>query len=147
MTSTKFGAYVMTALLIVYILLLANTGVSLLRVSEPIAQAMGVLILAFPLVGAWAIFHEFRFAIRLQRLENLVNELGTWPQLNLETRPSGRPIKASADAAFAIYSQAASAEPLNWQNWFNLGLVYSAAGDKPRARAAFKKAIALAPKH
>ena len=147
MTATKVGAIVMAALLVMYIVLLANTGVQLLMVDSALAKIMGLLILAFPAFGLWAIIQEFIFGTRVEALERKVQQEGVWPEMNFETRPSGRPIRASADAVFEQFRQAASDRPEDWHSWFNLGLAYSAAGDRRRARAAMRKAIALAPKN
>ncbi|MEY4019030.1 MAG: hypothetical protein RLZZ590_330 [Actinomycetota bacterium] len=147
MTATKVGAIVMAALLVMYIVLLANTGVQLLMVDSALAKAMGLMILAFPAFGLWAIIQEFIFGTRVEALERKVQQEGTWPAMNFETRPSGRPIRASADAVFEQFRQAAAGRPEDWHSWFNLGLAYSASGDRRRARAAMRKAIALAPKN
>ena len=147
LAATKVGAIVMAALLVMYIVLLANTGVQLLMVDSALAKIMGLLILAFPAFGLWAIIQEFIFGTRVEALERKVQQEGVWPEMNFETRPSGRPIRASADAVFEQFRQAASERPEDWHSWFNLGLAYSAAGDRRRARAAMRKAIALAPKN
>ena len=147
MTATKVGAIVMAALLVMYIVLLANTGVQLLMVDSALAKVMGSLILAFPVFGLWAIIQEFIFGTRVEALERRVQQESAWPEMNFEMRPSGRPIRASADAVFEQFRQAASERPEDWHSWFYLGLAYSAAGDRRRARAAMRKAIALAPKN
>lgn len=147
MSSTKVSAIIMAALLAMYVALLANTGIQLLLVDSAIAKVMGALILVFPAFGLWAIIQEFIFGTRVEALERRVQQEGSWPEMNFETRPSGRPLRASADAVFDQYRQFASERPDDWHSWFNLGLAYSAAGDRRRARAAMRKAIALAPKN
>ena len=144
MTRPKIGALVMTALLVVYVILLANTGFSLLLTGILVAQIMGTLILAFPLVGLWVIFVELKFGLAAQRLVERVEAEGTWPDLGIETRPSGRAVRASADAAFAKFSAAAEQNQSDFHAWFNLSLAYDACGDRRRARSAMRRAIALA---
>lgn len=143
MTSAKLGAIVMTALLVMYVALLANTGIRLIAADQPVAKAMGVLILAFPLFGAWAIIREFMFALQVENLVKRIEAEGTWPRFNFELRPSGRPIRASADAEFEIYKSKTEADPDDFHNWFSLGLAYDATGDRRRARAAMRKAVQL----
>ena len=143
LAATKVGAIVMAALLVMYIVLLANTGVQLLMVDSALAKIMGLLILAFPAFGLWAIIQEFIFGTRVEALERKVQQEGVWPEMNFETRPSGRPIRASADAVFEQFRQAASERPEDWHSWFNLSLAYDAAGDSRRARGAMRTAIAL----
>ncbi len=144
MTRPKIGALVMTALLVVYVILLANTGFSLLLTGILVAQIMGTLILAFPLVGLLVIFVELKFGLAAQRLVERVEAEGTWPDLGIETRPSGRAVRASADAAFAKWSAAAEQNQSDFHAWFNLSLAYDACGDRRRARSAMRRAIALA---
>jgi hypothetical protein len=134
----------MSALLFLYVLLLLNTGIKLLTVQVPTAQVMGALILAFPLLGVWAIIVELRFGLAAERLVARIEAEGTWPDLGIDTKPSGRAVRASADAAFAKWSAAAQQNDTDFHAWFNLSLAYDACGDRRRARAAMRKAIALA---
>jgi len=144
MSRAKIGAVVMSALLFLYVLLLLNTGIKLLTVQVPTAQVMGALILAFPLLGVWAIIVELRFGLAAERLVARIEAEGTWPDLGIDTKPSGRAVRASADAAFAKWSAAAQQNDSDFHAWFNLSLAYDACGDRRRARAAMRKAIALA---
>ncbi len=144
MSRTKLGALVMTVLLLIYVALLTNTGLSLLATNILIAQVMGSLILAFPLIGVWAIVVELRFGLAAEKLVARIEAEGTWPDLQIETRPSGRAVRASADAAFAKWSAAAEQNQTDFHAWFNLSLAYDACGDRRRARAAMRRAIDLA---
>ena len=144
MSRAKIGATIMSVLLLLYVALLANTGIKLLTIPVLTAQIMGALILAFPLLGVWAIIVELRFGIAAEKLVARIEAEGTWPDLGIETRPSGRAIRASADAAFAKWSAAAEQNDTDFHAWFNLSLAYDACGDRRRARAAMRRAIALA---
>ena len=144
MSNAKAGALVMSALLVMYIALLSNTGILLLGADNLLAKSIGALILAFPILGAWAIFMELRFGIAAEKLCRRVEQEGTWPNLGIELRPSGRPVRSSADAVFATWHEAANATPGDWHSWFNLSLAYDACGDRRRARAMMRKAIGLA---
>ena len=134
----------MTALLLLYVALLANTGVTLLLTGIVAGQLMGALILAFPIVGIWAIIVELRFGLAAEKLVARIDAEGAWPDLGIETRPSGRAVRSSADAAFAKWSAAAAENETDFHAWFNLSLAYDACGDRRRARGAMRKAIALA---
>jgi hypothetical protein len=144
MSRAKLGATIMSGLLVLYIALLVNTGIKLITIPVLTAQIMGALILAFPLLGVWAIIVELRFGLAAERLVARIIAEGTWPDLGIETRPSGRAVRASADAAFAKWSAAAQQNDTDFHAWFNLSLAYDACGDRRRARAAMRKAIALA---
>ena len=133
----------MSALLLIYIVLLANTGITLIQTGIFAGQVMGALILAFPVIGVWAIVVELRFGLATEKLVARIEAEGTWPDLGIETRPSGRAVRSSADAAFAKWSAAAEQNPENFRAWFNLSLAYDACGDRRRARSAMRRAIAL----
>jgi hypothetical protein len=143
MSRAKIGAIVMSALLLAYILLLTNTGLALITTGVLLGQVMGFLILTFPLIGIWAMFVEFRFGIAAEKLIARIEAEGSWPDLGIETRPSGRAIRASADAAFIKWSAAAEENQSDFRAWFTLSLAYDACGDRRRARSAMRKAIAL----
>ena len=134
----------MTALLLLYVVLLANTGITLLFTGVLIGQVMGALILAFPLLAVWATIVELRFGLAAEKLVARIEAEGTWPDLGIETRPSGRAIRSSADAAFAKWSALAEENENDFHSWFNLSLAYDACGDRRRARVAMRKAISLA---
>ena len=134
----------MTALLLLYVVLLANTGITLLFTGVLIGQVLGALILAFPLLAVWATIVELRFGLAAEKLVARIEAEGTWPDLGIETRPSGRAIRSSADAAFAKWSALAEENEEDFHSWFNLSLAYDACGDRRRARAAMRKAIGLA---
>ena len=142
--SAKFGAVFMSVLLLVYVLLLGQTGFLLLQEPEPIAIAMGALILVFPFFGAWAIVKELTFGIKIEQLSKQILSEGTWPNFDLELRPSGRAVPESAAQMFNHYKVIVEAEPNDFHNWFNLGIAYNAAGDRRRARHALLKALELA---
>ncbi len=134
----------MTALLLLYVVLLANTGITLLFTGVLIGQVMGALILAFPLLAVWATIVELRFGLAAEKLVARIEAEGTWPDLGIETRPSGRAIRSSADTAFAKWSALAEENEEDFHSWFNLSLAYDACGDRRRARAAMRRAIGLA---
>lgn len=133
----------MSALLVMYVALLFNVGISLLNSHKPVGQVMGALILFFPILGAWAIFTELKFGLAAEKLCERVEREGSWPNLGIEYRPSGRADKSSADAAFGVWKEAAVANPEDWRSWFNLSLAYDACADRRRARLAMRKAINL----
>ena len=144
MTGAKLGAIVMSALLIMYVALLAQTGVLLLQDPSAIAKIMGGLILVFPLFGFAVVFAELRFGLKIEKLYTRAEREQALPVFDIERRPSGRPMPGAADEVFAKYRAQAEAHPEDWHSWLNLGLAYDLAADRRRARAAMRKAIALA---
>lgn len=133
----------MTALTLVYVVLLANTAITLLLVDELVAKVMGFFILVFPIFAIWLIIRELLFGIQVERYATKVEDAGQWPHFDFELRPSGRPTRESADRVFQNFAKNAAEQPESALAWFSLGLAYDAAGDRPRARKAMRKALAL----
>ncbi len=141
MQRAKVGAMLTAGLTLVYLLVLGQFGLAMLGSSTVIGKTMGVLVLVFPLFGVWALIREFRFGSQVERLSKRVEAEGAWPEFDLELRPSGRPIRATADKVFEEFKAKAEAAPEDWHSWFNLSLAYDAAGDRARARKAMQQAI------
>lgn len=144
MTGAKLGAIVMAALLVMYVALLAQTGLLLLQDPNGIAKVMGGLILIFPIFGFAVVYAELRFGLKIEKLYERAEREHTLPVFDIERRPSGRPMPGAADEVFEKYREQAQAHPDDWHSWLNLGLAYDLAADRRRARAAMRKAIALA---
>ena len=134
----------MALLTLIYTALLANTGVTLLLVDEPVARVMGALILVFPVFSLWLTIREFMFGLQAERLARQVEQSGNWPAFDFEYRPSGRPTRESADRVFAAQAELVEQNPEDYSAWFALGLAYDAAGDRGQARKAIRRALALA---
>lgn len=130
----------MTALAVIYVLLLGQKAVLLLLEDNWVAKAMGVALIFLPLVAAWAILTEVKFGIDAERLARS----NTQPQLSFELRPSGRPTKESAQVEFERVKALVSQDLENWELWFRLGECYDASGDRKLARKSIRKAIKLA---
>jgi hypothetical protein len=142
--ASKIWAYVMGALTLMYCLLLGNTAFNLIAVDLPVAKAMGILLLIFPVIAITFSVREFVFGSQLDKLQKQIESAGQWPIFDLELRPSGRPTKESAAANFVVQQKRVEADECNYLNWFALGLAYDAAGDRRRAREAMRQALKLA---
>jgi hypothetical protein len=134
----------MTALVIMYLVLVAERSYALIVSGDPIGIAIGSTMLFLPAIAFWAIFMELRFGLRIERLGKILMDENAWPNFPFELRPSGRPTKASAEAVFDDFRQKVEADERNWKAWFALGLAYDAAGDRARARSSMREAISLA---
>ncbi len=140
--TTKAGAFLMAALLAIYVVLVGWRAVQFVATGEPVAVAIGVALIVLPVIAAWALWREIGFGVRSQELVRRLEADGEL-DLGLPLLPSGRPERAAADAAFPSFRDAAEADPGSWRAWLRLGLVYDAAGDRRRARAAVRRAITL----
>lgn len=143
MTQAKLGAVVMTALLIVYLALVGERSFALIATEDPVAVAIGYLMLFIPAIALWGIVMELRFGMRIEKLGKVLQIENAWPRFEFELRPSGRPTKDSAQLVFHKFSERVRQDESNWRSWFALGLAYDAAGDRPRARKAMRQAIKL----
>lgn len=140
--TTKLGAFIMAALLVLYLALVGWRAVQFMATGEPIAIAMGVALLVLPLIGLWALWRELEFGIRSHELVKRLEAEGAL-DLELPLMPSGRPERAAAGAALDGFRAAADAAPESWQSAMRLGLAYDAAGDRRNARHAVRRAIEL----
>jgi tetratricopeptide (TPR) repeat protein len=134
----------MSALVVMYLVLVAERSFALIGSGEPIGIAIGSLMIFLPALAFWGIAMELRFGLRIEKLGEVLKQENAWPQFPFVLRPSGRPTKESAQDVFAEFRQKVESDERNWKAWFALGLAYDAAGDRPRARKAMRQAISLA---
>ncbi len=128
----------MTLLTLIYVALMAGRAFTLLFETSIIAKLMGAGMLLFPLVALWALWRELKFGFQSEQLVKRALEQGLY-ELELDLRPSGRATKESAALAF----EKVKAEfDDSWQHWLLLAEAYDASGDRKRARAAMRTAIA-----
>lgn len=142
--SSKILAAVMAVLVVLYLALVAQLAVRFLAIDEPVSKVIGIALMVLPLVGFWALIAELVFGVRSERLGRELAARGQLPLRELPHLPSGRVERSAANAVFDRYQSEAEAAPERWESWYRLGLAYDACGDRRRARAALRKAIALA---
>ncbi|MGO1049922.1 hypothetical protein [Crossiella sp. CA198] len=137
-------AYILTAVLAVYLVLLAERAYTLVTSGTAVAFILGLAILILPILGAWMVLAELRFGSRTEALARRLDEAGELPDISdLPRRPSGRVERDAADAWFAERKAEVDAAPTDWRGWFKLAQAYDIAGDRRRARESMRKAIEL----
>jgi hypothetical protein len=141
MNKAKAGAFLLGAITLIYLVLMTNQAIMLIQIDNLAAKIMGLALFGLPAVGVWAIIRELRFGLQVEKLSKLIREENTWPLFELELRPSGRPVRASAQKVFEEYADLTQKNPDDWHSWFNLSLAYDAAGDSRRARASMRTAV------
>jgi cytochrome c-type biogenesis protein CcmH/NrfG len=139
--SARVGVAVMTVVLALYIVLVAQRAWLLVASGDPVGIAMGSALVVLPLIAAWAIGREIWFGARAAALGRRLEAEGALPEEELAVRPSGRVLREEADAVFPAYREAVEAAPEDWRAWYRLGLAYDGAGDRRRARGAIRTAI------
>ena len=136
-------ALAVTVLLGIYAWAIAGRGVALLRTGEPIGIALGVGVLAIPLLVIFLIWREWSLAAHVQRMADELAAADELPVDDLPRSPGGRIDRAAADEAFAEAKARAEASPEDWRAWYHLAFAYDASGDRRRARAMLRDAARL----
>ncbi|WP_375390081.1 hypothetical protein [uncultured Amnibacterium sp.] len=137
------GAVLMAAVLVLYLVVVVVRAVAFLQSGQPVGIAIGVALLVLPVIGAYLLVRELLFGLQATRLTRRLAAEEPLPGSDAPRRASGRVERTAADAAFPAYAEAAEARPDDWRAWLRLGLAYDDAGDRRRARAAVRRAIAL----
>ena len=140
--TAKRAAIVLAAVFVAYAVLLGWRGVLLIGTGDPIAVVLGFAVLVIPVLGAFLVWRELQFGRRTEVLARELEAAGGLPVDDLPRRASGRIDRAAADEAFVQYKAEAEAAPGDWRVWFRLSTAYDAAGDRRRARATMRTAIA-----
>jgi hypothetical protein len=137
-------ALLLTVALVVYLVLLADHAVELLRTGSAAGAALGAAVLVLPLLGVWMVVATWRSGLRIQRLARRLDEEGGLPDVSdLPRRPSGRVDRDAADAWFEQRRAELEAHPDDWRHWYRLAHAYDIAGDRRRARTTMRKALDL----
>jgi cytochrome c-type biogenesis protein CcmH/NrfG len=140
---TKATIAVLVVVLAFYAALIGFKGVALLTSGVLVGQLLGLALLVMPVLGLFVVWREIEFGRRTAVLARTLDDEGGLPVDDLPRRPSGRPDRRAARDLFERMREQAEASPDDWRSWFRLSLAYDAAGDRTRARAAARHAIAL----
>ena len=141
--SSRIAVAVMAALLLLYIVLVAQRAWLLLISGDPIGVAMGAALVVLPVIAVWALGRELWFGVRAEPLGRRLEAEGELPDDLVAVRPSGRVMRSDGDALFPRFKADVEEAPDDWRAWYRLGIVYDAAGDRRRARAAVRTAIRI----
>lgn len=137
------GVAIMSVLLVFYFGLLVTRAVALFQTGTLLTISLGTALLVLPLIGFWALGRELVFGWSSNRLVGKLDDEGLIPEEEIETLPSGRPIREQADLVFPKYRTEVEADETSWTAWMRLGIIYDACGDRKRAREAIRRAISL----
>jgi hypothetical protein len=138
-------ALLLTAVLVVYFVLLAQRAVLLIQTGTAAGIGLGVGVLILPLIGAWIAVVNLRFGMRVEKLARSLADDGLLPDVSeLPRRPSGRIDRDAADAWFDERRAEVESAPRDWRAWYRLAYGYDIAGDRRRARETMRHALKLA---
>jgi hypothetical protein len=140
----RYTAFVLTAVLVVYFVLLGERAVWLIQTGSAAAIGLGVAVLVLPLIGAWIAVVNLRFGARVEKLARRLADEGILPDgSDLPRRPSGRVDRDAADAWFDDRKAELDAAPGDLRRWYRLAYAYDLAGDRRRARGSMRHALRL----
>lgn len=130
--------------LVVYFVLLGRVAVAMIADGRPAAVGLGIALLAFPVIGGWAMVATLRAGFAHQKLARLAAEQGMDLDVSdLPRRASGRIERGAADQLFDTVRAELDDDPDNWVRWYRVARAYDYAGDRSRAREAMKRAVLL----
>ncbi|MGH3439776.1 MAG: hypothetical protein ACRDRN_25405 [Sciscionella sp.] len=138
-------ALILTAVVVVYCVLLGQKAVLLIGTGQVVGVALGLGVLLLPLLGLWIAAVNLRFGARVEKLGRSLAAQGRLPDASeLPRRPSGRVDRGAADEWFLQRRAEVEAEPEDWGAWYRLAYGYDLAGDRGRARESMRHALQLA---
>ncbi|MGZ4437172.1 MAG: hypothetical protein ACXVWU_12285 [Nocardioides sp.] len=140
---TRVTIAVMVVVLLFYGALIGWKGVVLLGTGSVVGVLLGLALLVVPVLGLLLVWREIVFGRQSAVLAGELEAEGGMPSGDLPRRPSGRVDRKAADELFETMRAETEAAPDDWRSWFRLALAYEAAGDRTRARAAARHAVAL----
>jgi hypothetical protein len=135
-------AIVLAAVTCVYLVFIAERAWQLVTSGDPVAVVLGLAISVLPVIGVWVIWRELEFGLRTAQLGRELEASGGLPEDDLPRTPSGRVLREAADTRFVERQAEVQAQPDDYGAWFRLAVAYDDAGDRRRARAAMRTAIA-----
>jgi len=137
------GAVLVTALLGLWVWLVAVRSVQLIGTGRAVGVALGTAFLVLPLLVVALIVREWLLAVDVQKMADELSRSGELPVDDLPRSPGGRVDRAVARARFEPARQAVEAAPDDWHVWYRLAFAYDAAGDRRRARSSLRTASRL----
>ncbi len=137
------GAILVTALLAIYVWLVADRALMLIDTGRGVGIVLGIAMLILPLLVIGLVTREWLLAADVRRMADTLAAEGGLPVDDLPRSPGGRIDRAAARGAFGAAREEAEAAPDEWRVWYRLAFAYDAAGDRRAARGALRTASRL----
>lgn len=137
------GAVLVTLLLALYVGLVLVRAVQLIGTHRGIGVGLGVALLLLPLLVIGLIGYEWRLAMDVRSMADVLAAEGGLPVDDLPRSPGGRIDREVARERFGPAREAVEAAPEDWRAWYHLAFAYDAAGDRKAARSALRTASSL----
>lgn len=140
------AATALTALLAIYIALVAGRALALLSSDSLTGKALGAAFLVLPAIGAWYLWHEWSLGFAVQRMTARLEEAGRLPVHEGPRTPSGKLTDEAAHDVYEVAMRGVELEPESWIAWYHLAAGYAVVGDRVQSRKAYRYAWELARK-
>lgn len=137
---SRIGVAVMGAALLLYIVVVAWLAVMFIASGSPTGIAMGIGLAILAPLGGWALARELMFGFQADRLGRTLDAEGAMPEEEVALTPSGRVVKEEAVPLVDRYARVAASDG-DWRDFYRLGVVQEAAGERKSARASIREAI------
>lgn len=135
-------AALLTVALVGYLLLMGRQALIFIG-QGGVLLLLGLAILILPLLGMYVAVREWQFGLRVADLAEDLAQRNELPADDLPKRASGRPKREAADQRFTERAEEVRLRPDDPGAWFRLAVAYDDAGDRKRARATMRTAVAL----
>lgn len=137
------GVIVMSLLIAVYIVFAFYRVWVLFTDGQPVSALIAIGLFVLVAVGAWALARELSFGYSSNRLAQRLDLETLFAEQKIRTDEHGKPIQNDVLRAVAEYEKTIENHPKDWSLYFFYGILLRTAGQKPAARVAIRKAIAL----
>lgn len=132
-----------SSIVALYFALVAGRAVVFIGTSDPIAKALGIALLLFPVLGAWWLLHEWRLGTAVQRMADELESEGRLPIHDGEQDSRGRLTSEAQEAIFEVARRGVELRPDDWAAWFHVAYAYEASKDRSMARKSLRHAAVL----
>jgi len=129
-------AFILTAVLLVYLGFAFSRGLDLLKTDTDAVKLLGLCVLVLPVLGGWLIVREIRFGFKSTNMGQQIHE-DLLP--SREIKPRSPRADEYLESAVARTKDAQDV----WQNWFCVALGYDLVGERKLARESMQYAVEL----
>ena len=137
------AAGALTALLVLYISVVASLAFTLMRDDSMVAKGIGVSALVLPVVAGWYLWQEWRLVLAVERMGSSLDAAGRLPVHDGPRMPNGRLTEEAARDVYDVARAGVEEDPENWVAWFHLAAGYAVMEDKAQARRSYRYAAEL----
>lgn len=137
------AATALTALLGIYVALVAGRAIALVSSESGVGKALGLAFLVLPALAIWYLAQEWRAGVTVQRMATRLEAQGRLPLHDGERLANGRLTEPAAQDVYEVARRGVEMSPDDWAAWFHLAFAYEEVKEKAEARKALRYAAHL----